>query len=131
MTGSGDEALLRWLRDLALVELDALVSGLAGEAQAAVLQAHADELDRALAAARARAAELVRAIGAGDPLVALEAGPEVRVRDGGRDGAERVARRLAARGAAARALARLDDLAAGVYPRLVEVDRRRTGLADG
>jgi hypothetical protein len=89
--------------------------------------AHADELEHALAAARARTGELVRLLATGDPLVVLDAGAATRAKDGGRDGAERVARRLAARATAARALARLDDVVAAVYPRLVEADRRRAG----
>lgn len=120
-----DEALVMRLRDLALVDVDALLAGVAGDAHAALLAAHAEDLEDALRAARSRAAELVKLITAGDPLVLLDAGAPARARDGGRESAERVVRRLAARAAASRALARLDDLAAGLYPRLVDADRRR------
>jgi hypothetical protein len=123
-----DDALIMRLRDLALVDLDALLSGTDGEAYAQLLVTHAEDLEDALRTARARAAELTKIIVGVDPLVLLDSGFAVRARDGGREAAERTARRLAARAAACRALARLDDLAAGLYPRLVEADRRRASL---
>jgi hypothetical protein len=123
-----DDALLMRLRDLALVDLDALLSGTDGAAYADLLVTHAEDLEDALRTARSRAAELGKIIGGADPLVLLDSGFAVRARDGGREAAERTARRLAARSAACRALARLDDLAAGLYPRLVEADRRRASL---
>jgi hypothetical protein len=125
--GSDDEALLTRLRDLALVDLDALLVGAAGEHYARLLVAHAEDLEDALRAARGRAAELQRLV-AGDPLTLLEAPFASRARDGGRDAAERSAKRLAQRAQAARALARLDDLAANLFPRLLEADRRRASL---
>jgi len=125
--GSDDEALLTRLRDLALVDLDALLVGAAGEHYARLLVAHAEDLEDALRAARSRAAELQRLV-AGDPLTLLEAPYASRARDGGRDAAERSAKRLAQRAQAARALARLDDLAANLFPRLLEADRRRASL---
>lgn len=127
MTEPDDTGLITRLRDLALVEIDALLSGVEGDAYRALLAAHADELEDALGAARARAAELAKVIANGDPLTLLDAGAVARARDGGRESAERVARRLAARSAAARALARIDDVVAAVYPRLIECDRRRAG----
>jgi hypothetical protein len=123
-----DDALIMRLRDLALVDLDALLSGAEGDAYAQLLVTHAEDLEDALRAARLRAAELTKLISGADPLVLLDSGFAVRARDGGREAAERTARRLAARAAACRALARLDDLAAGLYPRLVEADRRRASL---
>lgn len=123
-----DDALIMRLRDLALVDLDALLSGAEGDAYAQLLVTHAEDLEDALRTARARAAELTKLIMGVDPLVLLDSGFAVRARDGGREAAERTARRLASRAAACRALARLDDLAAGLYPRLVEADRRRASL---
>jgi len=123
-----DDALIMRLRDLALVDIDALLAGADGEAYAELLVIHAEDLEDALRTARTRAAELTRTITGVDPLVLLDSGFAVRARDGGRDAADRTARRLAARAAACRALARLDDLAAGLYPRLVEADRRRASL---
>ena len=127
MSEPDDTALITRLRDLALVELDALLAGTSGAAYQALLDAHADDLADALTAARTRAAELCRTITGGDPLALLDATAAVRAKDGGREGAEAVARRLAARAAAARALARIDDVAAAVYARLVDTDRRRGG----
>ena len=127
MTEPDDTALITRLRDLALVEVDSLLAGVDLESDQVLLEAHADELEHALGEARARIGELIRSLGTNDPLVALDANAATRAKDGGRDGAERVARRLAARATAARALARLDDVVAAVYPRLVEADRRRAG----
>lgn len=123
-----DEALLMRLRDLTLVDVDALLAGVEGDAYRTLLVGHAEDLEDALRAARTRAAELVKIVTGGDPLVMLDAGGAARARDGGREASERVARRLTARAGACRALARLDDLAAGLYPKLVDVDRRRGSL---
>ncbi len=123
-----DDALLMRLRDLALVDLDALLSGAEGTAYEQLLISHAEDLEDALRTARARAVELSKLIVSADPLVLLDAGHGVRARDGGREAADRTGRRLGARAAACRSLARLDDLSAGLYPRLVEADRRRASL---
>jgi hypothetical protein len=123
-----DEAMLTRLRDLALVDLDALLAGVAGEPYAQLLIAHAEDVEDALRTARARMSELARAVAGADPLALLDAGFAARSRDGGREAAERVARRLTARAQACRALARLDDLAANLVPRLIEADRRRASL---
>lgn len=126
---SSDEALLTRLRDLSLVDLDALLAGTAGEQYAELLITYADDLADALRAARQRIAELVEiAAGGPDPLNLLDAPHEVRARDGGRDAAERVARRLADRAEACRAMARIDDLVVHLFPRLLEADRRRASL---
>jgi len=125
---SDDDALLMRLRDLGLVDLDALLSGAEGEQYAKLLVTYADDLEDALKATRARAQQLTKVIGGTDPLVLLNHGYQVRAKDGGREAAERSAQRLVERAQASRALARLDDLAANLYPRLVEADRRRAGL---
>jgi hypothetical protein len=109
------------------VDIDALLVGASGEHYARLLVAHAEDLEDALRAARLRAAELQKVV-AGDPLVLLDAPYTARARDGGRESAERTAKRLGSRAAAARALARLDDLTANLFPRLLEADRRRASL---
>jgi PAS domain-containing protein len=126
-----DEALLTRLRDLALVDLDALLTGAEGEHYAALLSTHAGDLEDALRQARARMAELLRAVGGADPLALVDATPQVRARDGGREAAERVVQRLAGRASACRALARIDDLTEKLIPRLFEADRRRAGIPGG
>jgi hypothetical protein len=124
-----DEVLLTRLRDLSLVELDALLAGSAGHQYAQLLASHAEDLCDALGAARERCRELLQAIAAGpDPLNLLDASHEVRARDRGREAGERMARRLAARAEACRTLARLDDFMAQLVPRLFEADRRRASL---
>jgi len=131
MSGADDEALLTRLRDLALVDLDALLTGADGEHYAALLSTYAGDLEDALRQARARMGELLRAVGGADPLALVDAAPQVRARDGGREAADRVVQRLGARATACRALARIDDLAEKLVPRLFEADRRRAGIPAG
>jgi hypothetical protein len=108
--------LLERLRELALVDLDALCAG----EPASVLAAYIADLEDALGQARAAIRDAHRELGAGaDPLGLLDLGPERRVRADGDPGA-----RLAARAAARRELALLEELVLGVLPRLVEADRR-------
>lgn len=122
-----DEELFARLRDLALVDLDAAV-GHPGPARAAALaEALATDIEHALGEARQRAIGLVAEIrGSGDPLVLAGVSRESRARDGGREIAAQAVDRLHARAAACSTLARLDELAARVVPRLLEADRRRS-----
>ena len=114
------EPLLTRLRDLGLVDVDAL---LAGSEDRGLLVAYRDDLVDALKVARERTKELAKHL-AGDPLALLDGAPAVRARDGGREVAARAARQLERRAAACRTMARIDDLVARVYPRLFEADRR-------
>ncbi|MCX5741372.1 MAG: hypothetical protein NT062_02605 [Proteobacteria bacterium] len=128
VTGHGaaddpDEVLCTRLRDLALVELDALVGGVADEV--ALIHAFADDVADALREARSRIATLRGALGGADPLAVLDATIRQRASDAGVAGADRVRARLSAQADAARALARLADLAAGLVAKLFEADRRR------
>lgn len=114
-----DEQLMARLRDLALIDVDAVVRG-----RPELLPHLADDLCDALAQARARAAALTAELRGADPL-SLSAGPrELRLRDGGRDLEARAVVGLRGRQQAASALARFDELAARVVPRLFEVERR-------
>jgi hypothetical protein len=116
-----DEALSTRLRDLALVELDALIAG----ERAGLIAAYADDVADALREARTRIAALRAQLGGADPLGVLDAAGRQRSSDAGIAGAERVRGRLAAQADAARALARLADLASALVPKLFEADRRR------
>jgi hypothetical protein len=120
-----DDALLTRLRDLALVEPDALTSGLEDQAAAALLTAHAEDMADALATARRRIGELRAPMAAADPLALLDLPPAVKRRGDSREAAQRAADQLAARAASARLLARLDDLVAPLVPRYFAVERRR------
>jgi hypothetical protein len=114
------------LRDLALVELDALLAGTDGDRRAALLAAYVGDLEDALGTARARMTALIGEIGAGpDPLAVVDADAGARVRDGGVELARRAQARLDARARACRALAALDQLASAVVPRLIEAERQR------
>ncbi len=119
-TEASDEALSARLRDLALVELDALAMG-----QGGLVVAFADDLADALGEARARIGVLRAQLGGADPLNVLDVSVRQRASDAGPAGAARVRSRLVAQAGAARALARLAELAAPLIPRLVEADRRR------
>ncbi|MEO8704827.1 MAG: hypothetical protein ABI867_32545 [Kofleriaceae bacterium] len=116
-----DEALSTRLRDLALVELDALT--LAGSH--ALVGVFADDVADALGEARTRIAALRAQLGGADPLNVLELPVRQRASDSGAAGADRIRTRLAAQADAARMLARLADLAAALVPKLFEADRRR------
>jgi hypothetical protein len=115
-----DEALCARLRDLALVELDALVVG-----HTHLVSAFADDLADALREARARIGALRAQLGGADPLNLLDTSIAQRASDAGPAGATRLRARLIAQAEAARALARLAELAAVLVPRLFEADRRR------
>ena len=120
-----DEALSTRLRDLSLVDLDALTVGLDGARAQVLAAAYADDCADALKEARARIVVLRKALGGPDPLNVLDLQARQRASDAGQAGAVRTADALATQAHAGRALARLADLAAGVVPKLFEADRRR------
>lgn len=115
-----DEALSTRLRDLALVDLDALGAG-----NHALIGAFADDVAHALAETRARIATLRGQLGGPEALNVLELTTRQRAADTAAAGAARSRDRLVAQAEAARALARLADLAAPLVPKLFEADRRR------
>jgi hypothetical protein len=119
-----DEALSLRLRDLSLVDLDALIAG-AGERGPELVTAFVDDVGDALREARSRIAALRTALGGADPLNVLDATARQRASDAGAAGVERVRSRLHNQADAARALARLADLAAALAPKLFEAERRR------
>jgi hypothetical protein len=120
-----DEALSTRLRDLALVELDALAAGLDGNAAQPIVAAFADDVGHALHEARTRLATLRTAFGGADPLNILDVAPRARASDAGQAGAERTRAKLLSQAEAARAIARLAELTAALVPKLFEADRRR------
>jgi hypothetical protein len=117
-----DEALSARLRDLALVEIDAL---LLGERAQELIAAFADDVADALREARIRIAALRTQLGGADPLAVLDVSARQRASDAGAAGVDRIRARLAAQADAARALARLADLACGLLPKLFEANRRQ------
>jgi hypothetical protein len=120
-----DEALSTRLRDLALVELDALTAGLSGADAQVLVAAFADDVADALREARARIVVLRQTITGPDPLNIIDLQPRQRASDAGQAGVERVRGRLISQAEAGRALARLAELAAGLVSKLFEADRRR------
>jgi hypothetical protein len=117
-----DEALSARLRDLALVEIDAL---LIGDGSQELIAAFADDVADALREARVRIAALRAQLGGADPLAVLDVSTRQRASDAGAAGVDRIRARLATQADAARALARLTALAASLLPKLFEADRRR------
>jgi hypothetical protein len=117
-----DEALSTRLRDLALVEIDAL---LLGDRAQELIAAFADDVADALREARTRIAALRSQLGGADPLSVLDVTTRQRASDAGAAGVDRIRARLATQAEASRALARLTDLAGGLLPKLFEADRRR------
>ena len=120
-----DEALSTRLRDLALVNLDALTAGLDGARAQTLVAAFADDCLHALKEARARMTALKKELAGPDPLNVLDLQPRQRASDAGHAGAERVREKLGTQAEACRAFARLADLTAMLVPRLFEADRRR------
>jgi len=120
-----DEALSARLRDLALVDLDALIVGLDGASGQALVAAYADDCADALGQARSRLAALRKELAGPDPLSVLDLAARQRASDAGHAGAARVHERLRGQAEAARAFARLADLSAGLVGKLFEADRRR------
>jgi hypothetical protein len=122
----GDDLLLGRLRQLSLIDLEALTFGASTQSRGELVAAYADDLADALARARQRMAELVKSIASGpDPLALATAPAEVRARGGAGEAASRLAVRLGERAEACRHLARLDDACSLLLPRLVDIDKRR------
>jgi hypothetical protein len=121
VTRDPDEALSARLRDLALVELDALAVG----GKHALVGTFAEDVADALREARTRIAALRAQLAGADPLSVLEATVRQRAADTAAKGAASAATRLVGQAEAARSLARLADLAAALVPKLFEADRRR------
>jgi hypothetical protein len=124
-TADPDEALSTRLRDLALVDIDALTFGLDAAHVQQLVTAYADDCADALREARTRMAVLRKELAGPDPLSVLDITARQRASDAGHSGAVRVADRLRGQAEAARAFARLADLAAGLVGKLFEADRRR------
>ena len=121
-----DDRLLGRLRQLSLVEIDALAAGAAPGRRTELLDAYADDLADALAHARRRMTELVALVSGGpDPLALVGAAPSVRAQSGAGEAASRLSARLFQRAGACRDLARFDEACALLLPHLIEVDRRR------
>lgn len=121
-----DEALLLRLRDLTVVDLEVLLRGASEPTARALLEAHIDDLADALRGARERMRALLGAIAGGPTaLSVIDASGPLRAQERARAAAARDAEGLRARADACRALARLDELAARVLPRLLAAERRR------
>ncbi len=118
-----DEALSMRLRDLTLVDLDALTVGARDPQE--LVGAFADDVADALREARARITVLRGALCGPDPLGVLDLPVRQRASDTAAAGAQRVRDKLATQADAARSLARLSELAANLTPKLFEADRRR------
>jgi len=120
-----DAALLTRLRDLSLVDVDALLAGASDSHYVRLLATYAEDLSSAIGAARQRMAVLVGAVADGpEPLAIVDTDPKARAQDAGREAGARAIERLRGRADACRQLAMLDDLTAALVAKLLEVDRR-------
>jgi hypothetical protein len=124
-TPDPDEPLCTRLRDLALVDLDALTVGLDGDQGQALTAAFAEDVADALREARARLTALRKDLAGPDPLNVLDMKPSQRASDAGHAGAARITDRLVGQTEAARAFARLAGLTGPLIAKLFEADRRR------
>lgn len=120
-----DEALAMRLRDLALVELDALSSGVAASEVQALIAEFADDVADALQQTRQRIAALRQSLTGSDPLQIVELPPRQRASEAAQAGVDRIRTRLLQQADACRSLAKLSELACGVVAKLAEADRRR------
>ena len=121
-----DDRLLGRLRQLSLVELDALLVGAPADRRAALVDAYADDVSDALLRARERMRELVDEIARGpDPLALVDAPGEAVASGGAADAARASSARLADRAERCRELARFDEATGQLLGRLFEVVRRR------
>jgi len=120
-----DEPLCTRLRDLALVDLDALTAGLDGAEGQALAGAFADDVADALREARTRLAALRKELAGPDPLNVLDMSARQRASDAGHAGAVRITDRMLTQTEAARAFARLAGLTGPLVGKLFEADRRR------
>lgn len=120
-----DEELAARLRDLALVEIDALTAGMATTAAQLTVAEFADDVADALREARTRMAALRQMLDGSDPLHVLDLPDQKRASDVAQSGVALVRDRLAEQAEAGRALAKLATLSAGLIATLFEADRRR------
>lgn len=122
---SESTALLARLRDLSLVEVDALLTGCEGDERREVLAAHVADLEDALAQVRAQMESMQAQLrDGGDPLAWVDWPAGTRASDDGQAASERGAELLRQRAGQCRQLAILAEAAAAVVPRLLAAERR-------
>lgn len=122
---AGGEVLGR-LRDLSQVSLEGLLAGTSGKERAALVAAYAEDLEDALAAARAQLATLwEQAAKKPDPLAFIDAPRERRAAGDGAEAAALAASRMRDIAAVCRELATLYATASAIIPKLAEADRHR------
>lgn len=120
-----DEALATRLRDLALVELDALTSGISSDDAQALTAEFADDVADALRHARLRIAALRHELEGPDPLKVVDLPSRQRASETAQSGLERIRTQLIQQAEAGRALAKLAELASSLVGKLAEADRRK------
>jgi hypothetical protein len=123
---SARDSLAARLGDLALVNLESLLTGTSDRQRRDLLAAYIEDLEEALNAARAQLRKLNERLKGGDPLVILEMPSRQRAADGAA-AVDELDQRLAARADTCRDMARLSELVRRVLPRLAEADRLHQG----
>lgn len=120
--GDADELLSTRLRDLSLVDVDALIG--ASSSASELVAAYADDVADALREARNRIGQLRGQLAGPDPLGIVELPARQRA-SADAAAVARTRERLVGQAETARALARLADLAGALAAKLFEADRRR------
>lgn len=120
-----DEELATRLRDLALVEINALTAGLAVNDAQTLVAEFADDVADALREARTRIASLRQILSGSDPLQVLDLPVRQRASDVAQSGVAQVRAQLDQHAEVGRALAKLAALSSGLIAKLFEADRRR------
>ncbi|MBT8496172.1 MAG: hypothetical protein KJO07_24215 [Deltaproteobacteria bacterium] len=120
-----ESELLARLRDLSLVDVDALLTGCDDDERPEVLASHVADLEDALAQVRAEMEAMHAALGTGgDPLAWVDWPDGKRSSDDGQVACARGAELLRNRAQQCRELAILAEAAASVVPRLLAAERR-------
>lgn len=121
-----DGTLVERLRDLALVEVDALLAGVPEDERSALLAAHVADLEDALTRARDGMNQAMTNL-AREQMAWISWPGAKRAGDDGAEAARQSAESLVERARLAREAAALAEAAARVVPRLVAADRRQIG----
>lgn len=123
---SADAALLARLRELAAIDVDALVGH--GPDAAEALETFVDDLRDALTAARTAIAALSAESKGPDPLLYLDAPAAARTSEKGREALALARQRMAARAEASRRAAVLTEAAAALLDTFGQAERRQLSI---
>ena len=122
---ASDDQLLARLRDLVLVDIDALLAGVDAAEQAALVVAYAADLHEALRRAQDRFESLVAGTGGRRAFAVVELSPAQRGEERAAELAARSQAGLATRAVELRMAACMAEPCGQLLPRLIDAERRR------